>query len=91
MVFSTLRKFNGEEEKMMGTSQIKQIAGRAGRYGSTFDCGLATTYVFGESELPICYPCLFICSFEPHHLPILRATMQKVVAPIAVRDWSQRN
>lgn len=39
VVFSTLRKFDGTQERQLSTSEIKQIAGRAGRYNSAFPNG----------------------------------------------------
>ena len=44
IIFTTLRKFNGKEMALLSSSQILQIAGRAGRYGLSFaDSGYVTS------------------------------------------------
>ncbi|KZS98803.1 hypothetical protein SISNIDRAFT_403778 [Sistotremastrum niveocremeum HHB9708] len=53
IVFAMLHKFNGAERAPLPISQVKQIAGRAGRYGLHGDTpspGLATT--FYPADLP---------------------------------------
>ncbi|KAF7972250.1 hypothetical protein HWV62_35578 [Athelia sp. TMB] len=52
IVFEAVRKFNGYEEVVLSTSQIKQIAGRAGRYGLHSEAGGFTTTLF-PNDLPI--------------------------------------
>lgn len=42
IIFSTMKKFDGIEERELTVSEIKQIAGRAGRYGSKFPIGEVT-------------------------------------------------
>ncbi|PSC71108.1 ATP-dependent RNA helicase mitochondrial [Micractinium conductrix] len=42
VVFTSLRKFDGREEWLLTTSEVKQVAGRAGRYGGRFPSGVAT-------------------------------------------------
>ena len=42
-MFSTLMKFDGNDMVQLTSSQAKQIAGRAGRYGSAHSKGEATT------------------------------------------------
>ncbi|KAF9618522.1 hypothetical protein IFM89_002217 [Coptis chinensis] len=42
IIFSTLKKFNGTEMRDLTVPEIKQIAGRAGRYGSKFPIGEVT-------------------------------------------------
>ncbi|EXB51130.1 ATP-dependent RNA helicase SUPV3L1 [Morus notabilis] len=42
IIFSTMTKFDGIEERELTVSEIKQIAGRAGRYGSKFPVGEVT-------------------------------------------------
>eukprot|EP01018_Ginkgo_biloba_P038964 Gb_39537 [translate_table: standard] len=44
VVFYGLQKYNGDKMQPVPASQIKQIAGRAGRRGSIFPEGLTTTY-----------------------------------------------
>lgn len=43
IVFSTLLKYDGTRTVQLTASQVKQIAGRAGRYGSDHPEGEATT------------------------------------------------
>ncbi|THH21460.1 hypothetical protein EW146_g103 [Bondarzewia mesenterica] len=43
VVFVSLEKFNGREVHSLSNSQIKQIGGRAGRYGLSDEGGLVTT------------------------------------------------
>ncbi|XP_062106659.1 DExH-box ATP-dependent RNA helicase DExH18, mitochondrial [Humulus lupulus] len=43
VVFYTLSKFNGDKVVPVPASQVKQIAGRAGRRGSRYPDGLSTT------------------------------------------------
>ncbi|KAJ3679663.1 hypothetical protein LUZ60_017674 [Juncus effusus] len=44
VVFHSLGKYNGDKIVLVSPSQVKQIAGRAGRRGSVFPDGLVTTY-----------------------------------------------
>jgi hypothetical protein len=44
VVFSTLHKFDGYKRRLLTDSEIKQIAGRAGRYRSIFPTGEVTAY-----------------------------------------------
>jgi ATP-dependent RNA helicase SUPV3L1/SUV3 len=44
VVFSTLHKFDGHKRRLLTDSEIKQIAGRAGRYRSIFPTGEVTAY-----------------------------------------------
>jgi ATP-dependent RNA helicase SUPV3L1/SUV3 len=54
MIFETLHKFNGKQEVMMSISQIKQIAGRAGRYGQhDADAGAGSVTTMNPSDLPL--------------------------------------
>lgn len=51
IIFSTVEKFDGSEIRLLTVPEIKQIAGRAGRYGSKFPVG-EVTCLDGE-DLPI--------------------------------------
>jgi ATP-dependent RNA helicase SUPV3L1/SUV3 len=42
IVFSKVEKFDGETRRPLKVSEVKQIAGRAGRYGSIYDKGVVT-------------------------------------------------
>ncbi|KAK9083755.1 hypothetical protein Scep_030226 [Stephania cephalantha] len=50
IIFSTLRKFDGLELRNLTVPEIKQIAGRAGRYGSRFPNGEVTC--LNKEDLP---------------------------------------
>ncbi|KAI3837614.1 hypothetical protein MKX03_029739 [Papaver bracteatum] len=56
IIFSTLQKFDGVEMRDLTVPEIKQIAGRAGRYGSKFPRG-EVTCINGE-DLPLLHSAL---------------------------------
>ncbi|CAM8986133.1 unnamed protein product [Rhodiola kirilowii] len=56
IIFSTMEKFDGEEIRNLTVSEIKQIAGRAGRYGSKFPVGEVTC--LHESDLHLLHSAL---------------------------------
>ncbi|GAA0152596.1 DNA metabolism protein [Lithospermum erythrorhizon] len=56
IVFSTLQKFDGFEMRNLTVSEIKQIAGRAGRYGSKFPVGKVTC--LDADDLPLLHSSL---------------------------------
>lgn len=43
IIFKTLHKFNGIDLEPVPTNQVKQIAGRAGRFGTLHEGGILTT------------------------------------------------
>ncbi|XP_046850999.1 ATP-dependent RNA helicase SUPV3L1, mitochondrial-like [Xenia sp. Carnegie-2017] len=43
IVFSSLEKFDGKSMSTLSASQVKQIAGRAGRFGTEYPSGFVTT------------------------------------------------
>ncbi|GAV80610.1 Helicase_C domain-containing protein/SUV3_C domain-containing protein [Cephalotus follicularis] len=51
IIFSTLKKFDGLEMRDLTIPEIKQIAGRAGRYGSNFPDGEVTC--LDKNDLPL--------------------------------------
>ncbi|CAA2969891.1 Hypothetical predicted protein [Olea europaea subsp. europaea] len=51
IIFSTLKKFDGVEMRDLSVSEIKQIAGRAGRYRSKFPVGEVTC--LDAEDLPL--------------------------------------
>jgi ATP-dependent RNA helicase SUPV3L1/SUV3 len=54
VVFYTLMKYDGEKMVSVPASQVKQIAGRAGRRSSVYPHGLATTFMFDLDYLTQC-------------------------------------
>jgi ATP-dependent RNA helicase SUPV3L1/SUV3 len=43
IIFRDLLKFDGKELRYISFPQVKQIAGRAGRFGTIHDNGIVTT------------------------------------------------
>ncbi|KAL6970446.1 RNA helicase [Sarracenia purpurea var. burkii] len=56
IIFSTLEKFDGLEMRQLTVPEIKQIAGRAGRYGSKFPDGEVTC--LDAEDLPLLHSAL---------------------------------
>ncbi|XP_020230023.1 DExH-box ATP-dependent RNA helicase DExH16, mitochondrial [Cajanus cajan] len=56
IIFSTMKKFDGFEMRELTVPEIKQIAGRAGRYGSNFPLGEVTC--MDEKDLPLLHSSL---------------------------------
>ncbi|CAK8539184.1 unnamed protein product [Lathyrus sativus] len=56
IIFSTMQKFDGFEMRDLTVPEIKQIAGRAGRYGSNFPLG-EVTCMYAE-DLPLLHSSL---------------------------------
>lgn len=56
IIFSTLKKFDGISTRELSIPEIKQIAGRAGRYGSKFSIGEVTC--LDADDLPLLHSSL---------------------------------
>lgn len=56
IIFATMKKFDGVEMRELTVPEIKQIAGRAGRYGSEFPVGEVTCLY--ASDLPLLHSAL---------------------------------
>ncbi|OIV94987.1 hypothetical protein TanjilG_22184 [Lupinus angustifolius] len=56
IIFSTMKKFDGFETRDLTVPEIKQIAGRAGRYGSIFPVGEVTC--IDAEDLPLLHSSL---------------------------------
>ncbi|XP_057450238.1 DExH-box ATP-dependent RNA helicase DExH16, mitochondrial isoform X2 [Lotus japonicus] len=56
IIFSTMKKFDGFEMRDLTVPEIKQIAGRAGRYGSNFPVGEVTC--MDADDLPLLHSSL---------------------------------
>lgn len=64
VVFHTLDKYNGDMLKKVSASQVKQIAGRAGRRGTLYPLGTATT--FYSRDIPYLVQCMQEPFVEAH-------------------------
>ncbi|XP_054805618.1 DExH-box ATP-dependent RNA helicase DExH16, mitochondrial isoform X2 [Prosopis cineraria] len=69
IVFSTMKKFDGFEMRYLTVPEIKQIAGRAGRYGSKFPIGEVTC--LDAEDLPLLHSSLNSPSPTLEHAGIL--------------------
>ncbi|KAI5062575.1 hypothetical protein GOP47_0023114 [Adiantum capillus-veneris] len=56
VIFHTFEKHIGSEMKKVSASQVKQIAGRAGRRGTQYHAGIATT--FFSDDIPYLVQCM---------------------------------
>ncbi|XP_021828197.1 DExH-box ATP-dependent RNA helicase DExH16, mitochondrial isoform X2 [Prunus avium] len=56
IIFSTMKKFDGFENRDLTVAEVKQIAGRAGRYGSKFPVGEVTC--LNADDLPLLHSSL---------------------------------
>lgn len=45
IIFQTMTKYNGQDSLPVASNQVKQIAGRAGRFGTAHEAGVATTFL----------------------------------------------
>lgn len=50
VVFSGVRKFDGQEERLLTTAEVKQVAGRGGRFGSRLPSGLVSATSAADLE-----------------------------------------
>ncbi|KAH9764896.1 DExH-box ATP-dependent RNA helicase DExH16 [Citrus sinensis] len=68
IIFSTMKKFDGVELRDLTVPEVKQIAGRAGRYGSKFPVGEVTC--LDSEDLPLLHKSLLEPSpmLEEHFL-----------------------
>ncbi|EIW73583.1 hypothetical protein TREMEDRAFT_12580, partial [Tremella mesenterica DSM 1558] len=86
MIFSSLHKFNGKQDVPLSLTQIKQIAGRAGRFG------MSTTtpdpHATPQLDLPSIAPDEkpseggIVTTFHESDLPILRSLLHQPLPPI---------
>lgn len=50
IIFSSIEKFDGRERRLLNSSEVKQIGGRAGRFGTIFERGEVTC--LRDDDLP---------------------------------------
>ncbi|WVR06154.1 hypothetical protein IAU60_003184 [Kwoniella sp. DSM 27419] len=77
MIFESLSKFNGKTEVPLALTQIKQIAGRAGRYKTG---GTPTGHIAAPDEAPATGG--QVTTLHKADLPILRELMTRDLPPI---------
>lgn len=84
MIFESLHKFNGKEEVPLSLTQIKQIAGRAGRFGmqrtSTDNDGKDSPDPLLPDETPA--PGGTVTTLHASDLPILKSLLPLPLPPI---------
>ena len=51
IIFSTLKKFDGDSDRILNPTEIKQIAGRAGRFNSDFPIGEVISFSKKENRI----------------------------------------
>lgn len=71
IIFETLRKYDGTKEVPLSDSQVKQISGRAGRYGQATTAGSSPDANSG-----------LVTTLEADDLPALRAALASPPKPI---------
>ncbi|KAG0022051.1 RNA helicase [Entomortierella chlamydospora] len=92
IIFEAVEKFDGSVVRNLSITQIKQIAGRAGRFGTEYAVGQATTLV--QSDIPILKKALATPMIEIKDAAVLfdnikmpvRERIPFISAPIQVRD-----
>ena len=82
VVFSSLEKFDGESRRPLTPAEVKQIAGRAGRYGGRFAHGEVTT--MRPEDLPALHLAL-AQPVEPLHMAGLFPPTEAILAAVAAR------
>ncbi|KAK3829252.1 MAG: P-loop containing nucleoside triphosphate hydrolase protein [Benniella sp.] len=75
IIFEAVRKFDGKAVRTLSLTQLKQIAGRAGRFGTEYAVGQATTLV--QSDMAILKRALAIPMIEIKRAGI-QPTSQKI-------------
>ncbi|TBU40244.1 P-loop containing nucleoside triphosphate hydrolase protein [Dichomitus squalens] len=91
VVFETVSKFDGTRgQRPLSASQIKQIAGRAGRFGMHGDdtAGIVTTLHPGDLDL---VREALATSFEPLHTARLNMTMESYRKIVEALPWESSN
>ncbi|KAL6952832.1 RNA helicase [Sarracenia purpurea var. burkii] len=84
IIFSTLEKFDGLEMRQLTVPEIKQIAGRAGRYGSKFPDGEVTC--LDAEDLPLLHSALN--SQSPVLEVAVREGRQTAIGPFERRKFA---
>ena len=88
IIFESVSKFNGIHNDVIGDAQLKQIAGRAGRFRTSAQAELLASNVDGDSSTlrapePVAPPSLgLVTTLHATDLPILHRAMQKELDPI---------
>ncbi|KAJ3415112.1 ATP-dependent RNA helicase supv3l1, mitochondrial [Chytridiales sp. JEL 0842] len=76
IVFETVTKFNGTSMTRLTTSQLKQIAGRAGRFKTLYETGLVST--FCDKDLNVVRSAVAVQSPEPLRSAGLYPTLEQL-------------
>lgn len=84
VVFSSVVKFDGLEERMLSVSEVKQIAGRAGRFKSRFPVGEVSA--FSRADLRHVHNALNYPLYDLMHLFNLFAKKVRVCRELILRS-----